>query len=183
MRIFGYARVSTGKQSLKLQIDALKKNGVKETRIFTDKKTGSTDKRDGLDTLKLKVEEGDCVLITKLDRLGRDTADMVNIVKYFDDLGVSIKFLDDGISTDGTMGKMVVMILTSVAQAERARILERTNEGRIDAKHSGIKFGRKIKIDHEKVLELHNKNIGASDIAKQLEISRDSVYKILKRKR
>ncbi|WP_192485331.1 MULTISPECIES: recombinase family protein [Cysteiniphilum] len=130
MRLFGYARVSTGQQSLKLQINSLKKSGVAEKRIFTDKKTGSTAERDGLELLKLKVEQGDCILITKLDRLGRDTADMVNIIKYFDELGVSIKFIDDGISTEGSMGTMVIMILTCVAQAERARILERTNEGR-----------------------------------------------------
>ena len=138
MRLFGYARVSTGQQSLKLQINALKKSGVAEKRIFTDKKTGSTAERDGLELLKLKVEQGDCILITKLDRLGRDTADMVNIIKYFDELGVSIKFIDDGISTEGSMGKMVVMILTCVAQAERARILERTNEGRLEAKANGV---------------------------------------------
>lgn len=78
MSHFGYARVSTGQQSLTLQINALKKAGVADNRIFTDKKTGSSAERDGLDLLKLKVEEGDCILITKLDRLGRDTADMVS---------------------------------------------------------------------------------------------------------
>ena len=179
MRLFGYARVSTGQQSLKLQINALKKSGVTEKRIFTDKKTGSTAERDGLELLKLKVEQGDCILITKLDRLGRDTADMVNIIKYFDELGVSIKFIDDGISTEGSMGKMIVMILTCVAQAERARILERTNEGRLEAKANGVKFGRKVKIDYDRVRELYNQGIGATKIASELGICRDSVYKIL----
>lgn len=50
--------------------------------------------------IKLKVEQGDCILITKPDRLGRDTAEMVNIIQYFDELGVSIKFIDDGITTE-----------------------------------------------------------------------------------
>jgi DNA invertase Pin-like site-specific DNA recombinase len=81
--------------------------------------------------LRLKVEEGDVILIKKLDRLGRNTADMIQLVKEFDEIGVSIRFLDDGISTEGTMGRMVVTILSAVAQAERHRILERTNEGRI----------------------------------------------------
>ena len=63
MRLFGYARVSTGQQSLKLQINTLKKAGVAEKRIFTDKKTGSTAERDGLELLKLKVEQGDCILL------------------------------------------------------------------------------------------------------------------------
>ena len=56
------------------------------------------------------------------------------LIKEFDKIGVSIRFLDDGISTEGTMGKLVVTILSAVAEAERQRILERTNEGRLEAK-------------------------------------------------
>ena len=92
--------------------------------------------------LRVKVEEGDVVLVKKLDRLGRDTADMIALIKEFDGLGVSIRFLDDGISTEGTAGRMVVTILSAVAQAERQRILERTNEGRAEAKARGARFGR-----------------------------------------
>jgi hypothetical protein len=57
------------------------------------------------------VEEGDVILVNKLDRLGRDTADMIQLIKQFDDLGVAVRFLDDGVSTEGTMGKMVVAYL------------------------------------------------------------------------
>ena len=78
-----------------------------------------------------------------LDRLGRDTADMIQLINDFDQMGVAVRFLDEGISTEGTMGQMVVTILSAVAQAERQRILERTNEGRIEAKAKGVKFGRK----------------------------------------
>ena len=90
-----------------------------------------------------KVEEGDVVLVTKLDRLGRDTTDMIQIIKQFDEMGVYVWFLDDHLTTEGTMGKMVVTILTAVATAERQRILERTNKGRIEAKAKGVKFRRK----------------------------------------
>jgi DNA invertase Pin-like site-specific DNA recombinase len=134
MRLFGYARVSTSQQSLELQTKALTEAGVSPARIFTDKATGSTLDRPGLQTLQVKVEEGDVILVTKLDRLGRDTADMIQIIKQFDAMGVSVRFLDDHISTEGTMGKMVVTILSAVATAERQRILERTNEGRMEAK-------------------------------------------------
>ena len=65
----------------------------------------------------MEVEEGDTILVTKLDRLGRDTADMVQLIKEFDTIGVGVRFLDDGISTEGTMGKMVVTILSAGAQA------------------------------------------------------------------
>ena len=179
MRLFGYARVSTSRQSLDLQVKALKNEGVRANRIFTDKISGSHLDREGLQMLRLKVEEGDVILVKKLDRLGRDTADMIQLIKEFDDMGVAIRFLDDGISTEGTMGKMVVTILSAVAQAERQRILERTNEGRLEAKAKGIKFGRKPSVDKEKVRTLRSQGVGATEIARQLNIGRSTVYKVL----
>jgi len=180
MRLFGYGRVSTSQQSLEIQFNRLLDAGVKRSRIFTDKASGSSNgNRKGLELLKLKVEKGDVVLVTKLDRLGRDTADMISLIKEFDALGVAIRFLDDGISTEGTMGKMVVTILSAVAEAERLRILERTNEGRIEAKAKGVKFGRKRHINRDKVLTLKSQGMGATAIAKELNIGRSTVYKIL----
>ena len=180
MRIFGYARVSTGQQSLDIQVNALKAEGVKANRIFTDKKSGSHIARDGLNLLRVKVEQGDVILVKKLDRLGRDTSDMIRLINEFDRMGVAVRFLDDGISTEGTMGKMVVTILSAVAQAERQRILERTNEGRLEAKAKGVKFGRKPTIDREKIEAFHKEGIGAMAIAQEMNIGRSTVYKILK---
>jgi DNA invertase Pin-like site-specific DNA recombinase len=180
MRLFGYARVSTSQQSLDIQVKSLKAEGVETNRIFTDKVTGCHVNRDGLQSLRVKVEEGDVILVKKLDRLGRDTADMIQLIKEFDGIGVAIRFLDDGISTEGIMGKMVVTILSAVAQAERQRILERTNEGRIEAKAKGVKFGRKPTINREKMLCLQEQGLGATDIARQMKIGRSTVYKILK---
>lgn len=180
MRLFGYARVSTSQQSLDIQTKALKSAGVKPSRIFSDKASGNTQNRKGLELLQMKVEEGDVILVKKLDRLGRDTADMISLIKLFDGMGVAIKFLDDGISTEGEMGKMVVTILSAVAQADRHRILERTNEGRIEAKLKGIRFGRKRSIDRKLLLALHEDGIGATQISRQLKIARSTVYKILK---
>ena len=74
---------------------------------------------------------------------------------------------------------MVVTILAAVAQAERQRILERTNEGRIDAKRKGVKFGRKRSVDRNKILSLHASGIGATEIAKVAGIRRSTVYKLL----
>ncbi len=132
----------------------------------------------------MKVEEGDVILVKKLDRLGRDTADMIQLIKEFDAQGVAVRFIDDGISTDGDMGQMVVTILSAVAQAERRRILERTNEGRQEAKLKGIKFGRRRTVDRtDVVLTLHQKGTGATEIAHQLSIARSTVYKILEDER
>ncbi len=179
MRLFDYARVSTSQQSLDIQIRALKDAGVKANRIFTDKASGSSSNRKGLDLLRMKVEEGDVILVKKLDRLGRDTADMIQLIKEFDSQGVSIRFIDDGISTDGEMGKMVVTILSAVAQAERQRILERTNEGRQEAMAKGVVFGRKRKIDRDAVLNMWQRGLGASHISKTMNIARSTVYKVI----
>jgi DNA invertase Pin-like site-specific DNA recombinase len=178
MRTFGYARVSTSQQSLDIQINSLISAGVERHRIFADKATGKNNDREGLQQLKVKVERGDLILVKKLDRLGRDTADMVQLIKDFDDMGVSVKFLDDGISTEGSMGRMVVTILVAVAQAERQRILERTNEGRLEAQRKGIKFGRKRYINRERFKELLDEKKGATEIAKEMGISRAMVYKL-----
>ena len=179
MRLFGYARVSASQQSLDIQVKALKDARVKANRIFTDKASGSSADRDRRDLLRMKVEKGDVILVKKLDRLGRDTADMIQLIKTFDAQGVAVRFIDDGISTDGEMGKMIVTILSAVAQAERTRILERTNEGRLEAKSKGIKFGRKPTVDKAKVHCLREQGLGATSISRQLKIARSTVYKIL----
>lgn len=178
MRTFGYARVSTSQQSLDIQVKALLAERVEDYRIFTDKATGKNNDREGLKALKMKVEKGDLILVKKLDRLGRDTAEMVQLVQDFDEMGVAVKFLDDGISTEGEMGKMVVTILVAVAEAERKRILERTNEGRLEAKAKGVKFGRKRCIDRGEFKELLDQKMGATDIAMHMRISRAMVYKL-----
>ena len=78
------------------------------------------------------------------------------------------------------MGRMVITILSAVAQAERQRILERTNEGRIEAKSKGVKFGRKRTVDREKVYSMKAQGMGASEIANHLGIGRSTIYKLLK---
>lgn len=179
-RLFGYARVSTKGQDLSIQIDALKAEGVADDRICTDKASGKNMDRAGIDLLKIKVEKGDTVLIKKLDRLGRNTEDMVSLVNWFDEKGVTVRFLDDGISTDGIMGKMLITILSAVAQSERERILERTSEGRAAAVIKGVKFGRKPTIDRAELKKLIDGGNGATEIANELNISRSAFYKIKK---
>ena len=119
------------------------------------------------------------ILVRKLGRLGRDTADMIRLIQEFDQIGVAVRFLDDGITTEGTMGRIVVTILSAVAQAERERILEHTNEGRLEAKANGVHMGRKRNIDRDRVLQLHREGLGATAIARQLRVARSTVYNIL----
>ncbi|WP_411845921.1 recombinase family protein [Roseibacillus persicicus] len=180
MRTFGYARVSTHQQSLDLQVTRLLEAGVRESRILSDKASGKNIERKGLVSLLNKVEEGDEVLVTKLDRLGRNTLDMVQLIEDFSQRGITIRFLDDGISTGGEMGKMVVTILSAIAQAERARILERTNEGRKAAQEKGVKFGRKESIDRKKFKSLLEQGLGPKEVIELMKISRASFYLLKK---
>lgn len=186
MALIGYARVSTNQQDLSLQVQALKDAGVKEhpDYLFTDKASGKTDKREGLQALLTKVREGDHIIVKKLDRLGRNTADMISIIEDLDQRGITISFIDDGISTEGSMGKMVITILAAVAQAERERILERTNEGRKAAIQRGVKMGRKPSISEQTkaliVSDIIAGELSKARIAEKYGISRQKVYDIIR---
>lgn len=171
MRLFGYAWVSTSQQSLDIQIKALKDAGVTTNRIFTDKASGSHTDRNGLDLLRMKVEEGDVILVKKLDRLNRDTADTIQLIKEFDSQGIAIRFIDDELSTDGEMEKWWLLSCLRWLRLNGREILERTNEGRQEAKLKGIRFSRRRKIDRTSVLELHQQGTGATEIARQLSIA------------
>ena len=104
MRYFGYARVSTSQQSLDIQIKAFVQAGVDRNRIFTDKISGNHINRDGLALLKIKVESGDVILVKKLDCLGRDTADMIQLIKDFNKMGVAICWLYASLRGSGKFG-------------------------------------------------------------------------------
>src|SRR5262245_51584641 len=121
MAKLGYGRVSTNQQDLATQLAKLKAAGVRDHQdfLFTDKASGKNDKRKGLEMMRTTARQGDHIVITKVDRLGRNTADMIRIIEDFSERGITLQFLDDGISTEGAMGKMVVTILAAVAQAER----------------------------------------------------------------
>jgi DNA invertase Pin-like site-specific DNA recombinase len=185
MATLGYARVSTNQQDLELQIEQLIAAGVKKhpDYLFTDKASGKTAERSGLKLMLTKAREGDHIIITKLDRLGRNTFDMISIIEELNQRGITVQFLADGINTGGSMGKMVVTILAAVAEAERERILERTNEGRRAAIANGVRMGRKptiTELQKQRVVQEVRRGIPKAKVAKQFGISRQSVYDILK---
>lgn len=180
MALLGYARVSTSHQKLTHQISELKNAGVREDRIFTDMMTGATDEREGLQRLLARAEKDD-VICTKMDRLGRNTADMIRVVDGCYKKGIAIRFLENGLSTEGTMGKKVIQILAAVAEAERERILERTNDGRIAALAAGVKFGRKSHPRTPAALALILQGEALSSVTEKTGISRATYFR-LKRK-
>ncbi|MBK5145576.1 recombinase family protein [Budviciaceae bacterium BWR-B9] len=182
MALLGYARVSTSHQKLTLQIEELRNAGVREDRIFTDMMTGATDEREGLQRLLARAEKDDVIICTKMDRMGRNTADMIHIVDACYKKGIAIRFLENGLSTEGTMGKMVIQILAAVAEAERERILERTNEGRVAAMASGVKFGRKQHPSTSLAITLIQQGEPLQTVISKTKISRATYFR-LKRNR
>lgn len=181
MALLGYARVSTNHQKLTLQISELKKSGVREDRIFTDITSGSTDKREGLQRLLGRAEKDDIIICTKMDRLGRNTADMIHIVDTCYKKGIAIRFLENGLSTEGTIGKMVIQILAAVAEAERERILERTNDGRTAAMASGVRFGRKTHPATAIAQRQIQQGLSFNEVKVKSGISRATYYRLKKK--
>jgi DNA invertase Pin-like site-specific DNA recombinase len=153
---------------------------VREDRIFTDKMSGSTDQRDGLQKLLARAEKDDFIICTKMDRLGRNTADMIKIVDSCYKKGISIKFLENGLSTEGTMGKMIIQILAAVSEAERERILERTNDGRKAAMEAGVQFGRKIHKSTELAKTMIADKAKMKEVMSEAGISRATYFRIKK---
>lgn len=180
MALLGYARVSTNHQKLATQISELKSVGVRDDRIFTDMMSGATDEREGFQRLLARAEKGDIIICTKMDRFGRNTADMIHIVDACYKKGIAIRFLENGLNTEGTMGKMVIQILAAVAEAERERILERTNDGRQAAMIEGVKFGRKPHKKAELANELINKDIPVKEVMEKTGISRATYFRLKK---
>ena len=180
MAKLGYARVSTSQQKLDIQIAALKGKGIRKDRIFTDKASGKNTDRPGLERLLNRAEEGDEIFCTKLDRLGRNTLDMITIVEELHGKGASVTFIDDNLTTAGDMGYMLITILSAVAQAERARILERTNEGREAAMENGIQFGRKPHKGSDKALKMIRKGVAAREVMETTGISRATYFRLKK---
>ncbi|MCE2004230.1 recombinase family protein [Enterobacter asburiae] len=110
MALLGYARVSTSHQKLTHQISELKNAGVWENRIFTDMMTGATDEREGLQRLLARAENDNVIIRTKMDRVGRKAADMIRIADGCYKKGIAIRFLENGLSTEGTMGKILAAV-------------------------------------------------------------------------
>lgn len=181
MAQIGYARVSMESQCYETQLTKLQENGCE--KVFTDKVSGKSSNRPGLNEMLRYVREGDEIYCTKLDRLGRNTRDMISIIEDLAKQDVHITFLDDGISTKGTMGRMTITILSAVAEAERERILERTNEGREAAIKRGVKMGRKPNISLETkkdIVDSVNAGTPKTMVAEAFCISRTKVYQIIK---
>jgi DNA invertase Pin-like site-specific DNA recombinase len=148
--IYGYARVSTDAQDLGNQLAALKAAGCE--KIFRDKLTGAHAERPQLQRLLRAVTQGDVVLVAAVDRLSRDTTDLLVIARDLEKAGAGLRLIAEPlIDTTSDFKELTLAIFGIAAKLERRRIIDRTARGRADAKAKGVKFGRKPKLTpHQK---------------------------------
>ena len=177
--IIGYGRVSTSDQDTTTQEARLRQAGCNIIRA--EKVSGAT--RDGRTELASVLEfmqAGDALVVVKLDRLGRSTRDVLNIVHELEQKGASLRVLEPAIDTSGPMGKLVLTVLGMVAEMELSFIKDRQKAGIAKAKLEAKYKGRKITLDHSMVVSMYAGGKGATEIANKLKCSRGAVYKILK---
>ena len=175
----GLARVSSVGQNLESQIVALKEYGCE--KIFTEKKSGTTTKgREGLREWMEFMREGDCGVVTRIDRCSRSVLDLQLIVKELTEKGVLLTATEQPISTKDATSKCFLDMLGVFAELETNLRKERQTEGIARAKEKGVYKGRRSNIDVERIKTLKNEGLGATAIAKQMNIHRDSVYRLLK---
>ena len=180
MRI-GVARVSKREQHPEAQQDALAAYGCE--RIFTDKATGKLARRPELDKALLMAREGDQIVVTKLDRLGRSLKNRIEIAEDLKERGVALVVIDQGIDTSTPVGVMFFQILGAVAQFELARNSERTLDGLAAARARGRTGGQKPKLGPRQVaLARQMYDTGdytVQQIADEFGVSRPTIYRHL----
>ena len=180
-QVFGYARVSTADQNFDTQLDALQKHGC--DRIFQDKISGTIQSRPALDELLLCVREGDTIVVSRFNRLGRSRAHLINLVDELARRNITFKALDLGIDTSTPSGKLVIGIFSSLAEYDREMILEKTRAGQRLAKAKGKHIGRPAGLDAEKyskVKKLIGSGFGNSEIVELTGVSLASVKRYRK---
>ncbi|PMT62626.1 recombinase family protein [Vibrio parahaemolyticus] len=181
MSFIGFARVSTQDQNLDAQIEALTEAGC--IRIFHGKQSGkSDDNKAKLDELIDYVRDGDVVVITKLDRLGRSLNIILDAITRIQAKGAQVKTLDGQVDTsaDDAMRKAMTQLLGVFAELEHSIIVDRLQSGR---ERTGKKGGRRpLLSDDQKKLAVSRLNSGdsISEIAKDMDVSRATVMRVVK---
>jgi DNA invertase Pin-like site-specific DNA recombinase len=174
----GYARASSIEQSLDVQIAALKAANCDVIR--SEKRSGaSTAGRDELRTILDFIRAGDVLMVTRIDRLARSIGDLQDIVRELKAKGAVLKATEQPIDTSSAAGKAFLDMLGVFAEFETNLRRERQMEGIVAAKLKGVYKGRPASIDAAKVAALKAEGLGATEIAKRLNVGRASVYRLL----
>jgi DNA invertase Pin-like site-specific DNA recombinase len=176
--LIGYARTSTTDQDagLDAQHRDLAQAGVE--KMFSEQ-LSSMAQRPQLEAAIEFARAGDTFVVTKLDRLARSMADLMDITRRLEKKGVGLRILAMNLDTSTPTGKLMMNVLGSVAQFEREMMLERQREGIAKARAEGKYRGRPVSVDQAKIRELVALGIPKAKIAKQMGISRETVYRAL----
>ncbi len=184
--LVGYMRVSTSdeRQSVDLQRDALVAAGVDERHLHQDKASGARDDRPGLKACMGDLREGDVLIVWKLDRLGRSLSHLIRIVEELKKRGVAFRSLTETIDTTNVHGSFLFNLFGTLAEYERALIIERVNAGLAAARRRGRKGGRPPTIDAEKIDQILTALEGGASkasICRSFQVPRSTLIDMLKR--
>jgi DNA invertase Pin-like site-specific DNA recombinase len=180
----GYARVSTGHQSLDQQLDALTAASVQSKRVYTDKLSGTStrEQRPGLASLLDYARPGDAIVVVGIDRLGRNAAEVMTTIRELGERNIILRSLREGIDTSNATGRMVAGVLASLAELELELGRERRTAAREARRARGQHIGRPKVLDDKKAAlaqRMHASGEPASTIAAALGVSRATVYRVL----
>jgi DNA invertase Pin-like site-specific DNA recombinase len=173
------SRVSTDEQSLDAQNEALRAAGA--TKICAEKVSGATAERKALKRMLKALQPGDLVLVAKLDRLARNTRDLLNITHAIAEAGAGFKVLDNpALDTTSAHGKLLFDIMGAIGEFERKLIVARTSEGRKLAKARGVKFGPKFRLSSYQRQALARREARESlvAIAKTFDVAHTTIARI-----
>lgn len=173
-RLVGYARVSTDEQDLRAQEAALLRAGVMPVNFYSDKKSGSTLKRKGLDEALLDCRPGDVLVVTALDRLSRSVEDLIYLSNRLRSEGVELRSLRESIDTTSPLGVFFFHLMAALAQFERSLIGRRTRDGMAAAKERGEQMGRKPTLTgtkYRRAVEMLKRGMPAEQVARRIGMS------------
>jgi len=179
----GYARVSTRKQNIRMQVDALKENGCEQ--IYEEYQSGAVPKRPKMEILLKVLRKGDQLVVWSLDRLSRTKKEGDAIIEHCKENGIEIQFIKEGINTNDMVGKLAINLLLCIAESERERSIERTLEGLEAAKKRGAVFGRKPKLsekDIKTIVALHkSKEYSLRELAEMYGVTKVTIWRNIKK--
>lgn len=184
--LIGYMRVSSegDRQTTDLQRDALLQAGVDARHIFEDKASGAKDKRHELTNALNFLQKGDCLMVWKLDRLGRSLSNLLEIITNLQIRGVAFRSLTEQMDTTTPHGEFFFNFFGALAQYERALTRERIMAGLAAAKKRGRCGGRPRAIDKEKmeaILEAIKSGTSKASVCRNFGIKRSTLYDALYR--
>jgi putative DNA-invertase from lambdoid prophage Rac len=185
-RTFAYVRVSTAEQNFENQIKEIEAAGftIEPHRIITDIVSGSmpTVRRKGFTRLLEKIENKDILVVTKLDRLGRDAIDVSSTVAKLEKIGIKVYCLAlGGVDLTSSAGKMTMGVINTMAEFERDLLIERTQSGLTRAKSQGKTLGRPqilSVLQKQKVIRQLEEGKTIAAIARNFNTSRQTIMRI-----